>query len=505
MPQPQLSGTGTSYSPPTGGKPQLSGIPYVGGNNELPTWASANPQAAMYGGQGGPIFGGVPYGANNAVPFGQQYADGSPMLRVPMAQRARGEVRSPPRSPRAGSGDGSTRASGGPGSTRASGGPGQGPRLAFDGQTPFGGSNRFGAPLVQQDGRERARYQNPARMAHVISTAHSPAPQGLMNVGNRSSPPPRAGSPLQRLSSPALSQGGQATDLSASTGYTANNLTSMSQPQLQQQGQPYQNQAMLTPRSGSGRHSPGQSPLNSAVPPANAQATQEVDDRSRGRAWAFRSESPNGGKIVERSDVSPAPGYGRQRATSPFGNAGAVLRPGSSSWQVPYAPRQSPNSRLAQSPARGGAITFPRSLSPGLLEASSLTQPGSAAVRAHSPGAAARALSPNGGLAGSTRIDGGAGGFNWAAAPPLSPRGPAPTAGGVSRISSPGNPQVGVSRISSPGGMKPAPQPLIQAGFAWSPEPPSPRTSPRSYSPAPTNIAAPSGMKAGGSLPRWPM
>jgi len=347
-------------------------------------------------------------------------------------------------------------------------------------------------------------------MAHVISTAHSPAPQGAgYSVGNRSSPPPRAGSPLQRLSSPGqLSQGGQATDLSASTGYTASNLTSMSQPQLQQQGQPYQNQAMLTPRSGSGRHSPGQSPLNSAVPPANAQATQEVDDRSRGRAWAFRSESPNQSKIVGRSDVSPAPEYGRQRATSPFGSVGTVLRPGSSSWQVPYAPRQSPNSRLAQSPARGGAITFPRSLSPGLLEASSLTQPGSAAVRAHSPGAAARALSPNGGLAGSTRIDSGAGGFSWAAAPQLSPRGgpaPAPTAGGVSRISSPGNPQVGVSRISSPGGMKPAPQPLIQAGFAWSPEPPSPRTSPRSYSPAPTNIAAPSGMKAGGSLPRWPM
>jgi serine/threonine protein kinase len=60
---------GTSYSPPTG-KP-LSGY---GQSNELPTWASANPNAGNT-----MIFGGAPYG-------------------VPL-QRARGEVRSPLRSP----------------------------------------------------------------------------------------------------------------------------------------------------------------------------------------------------------------------------------------------------------------------------------------------------------------------------------------------------------------------------------------------------------------------
>jgi len=498
--QQSLIGTGTSYSPPTSAKPQLSGIPY-GGNNELPTWASANPNSGMYNNTGGPIFGGVAYGAgpgagvaNQAVPFGQQYADGTPMLRVPIAQRARGEVRSPPRSPR------TNRSSGGPG------GPGPGPRLAFE-RMPF---DRFGAQPLPQDGRERARYPNPARMAHIISTAHSPAPQGPGYQG-RGSPPPRAGSPMQRQLSPNQNQ-----DLGSSTGYNTGNLSNTVSAQQLPQGQPYSmdqtRTAMLTPRSGSGRLSPpGQSPLNSAVPPPNNQASQDMEDRSRGRAWAFRSESPSQAKIMGRDGVSPAPEYGRQRATSPFGNVGAVMRPGSTSWQVPYAPRQSPHGqRIAQSPARGSGLpTFPRSMSPGLLEASSLTQQGSSAIRTSSPGGAVRALSPSNSLAGSTQVEiggGGRGGFNWNTAPPLSPRGPGPAGGGVSRISSPGNPQqVGVSRIASPtGGLKTAgqaPQPIMQ-GFAWSPEPPSPRTSPRSYSPSPTNIAAPS-TKAGYSLPRW--
>lgn len=316
---------------------------------------------------------------------------------------------------------------------------------------------------------------------------------------HRGSPPPRAGSPLQREFSP-IDKYQNGTMGSGS--YSTNALSST----IQQQGLPQENALRftnLTPRSGgSGRHSPGQSPLTSTVPAPINQAQAEADDRGRGRAWAFRSESPS--KVPVRDGVSPDPDYGRGRAASPFGNVGQVMRPGSSSWQVPqhgYAPsRQSPHSRLAQSPGRGsGAITFPRSLSPGLLETSS---PGSsAAVRGHSPGASVRALSPGNSLAGSIQQAPGGGGFNWQSAPPLSPRVPGPGTS-VSRIASPGmQPQVGgVNRISSPGGMvRAAPQPQ---GFTWSPEPSSPRTSPRSYSPAPVAMG---GMKAQSSVPRWPM
>jgi len=456
---------GTSYSPPTG-KP-LSGMPY-GQSNDLPTWAAAaNPN------QSG-LFGGAP----NYAPYSGYPADGNSMLRMPMgsAQRTRGEVRSPLRSPR---------------STRASGGP----QLTFDGRIPFDRLGPGGG-----DGRERARYAQPPRMAHVISTAHSPAPQG------RGSPPPRAGSPLQRQWSP--SNINQNTEMGSGS-YPTNNMGSFSQ--MMPQGQT----SMLTPRSGSGRHSPGlgqsplqspmQSPLSSAVPAPNNQVNAG-EDRSRGRAWAFRSNSPI------RDESPAAPEYGRgARAASPFGNPSTMMRPGSATFQVPGAPSRvspGPHSRFSAQGSSGG-ITFPRSLSPGLLEAP-MQQPGSQ-VRANSPGASVRALSPNGNLAGSTRVNETSGAFNWSAAPPLSPR----VAGGVSRIASPSGSHVGVSRIASPSGLKPAggsaqvPTMFGQqgnAGFTWSPEPSSPRTSPRSYSPSPGGMIGSTSIKAGGSsLPRWPM
>lgn len=368
-------------------------------------------------------------------------------------QRARGEVRSPLRSPR---------------STRASGGP----QLTFD---------RPGLPFdrLSAVGGDRSRYAQPARMAHVISTAHSPAPQG------RGSPPPRAGSPLQRQWSPQTSEMGSGS-------YPTNNMGSISQVL---QGAT----TMLTPRSGSGRQSPGQSPLSSAVPAPGAQVSGG-EDRSRGRAWAFRPNSPI------RDEGSPAPEYGRARAASPFGNSSTIMRPGSATFQVPGAPSRLSPGPASRYSAQGNSITFPRSLSPGLLEAP-MQQPGSSAVRAHSPGASVRALSPNGNLAGSTRLNDASGAFNWSAAPPLSPR----TAGGVSRIASPTGGVMqsgGVSRIASPtGGLKPASQPIMQTtGFAWSPEPPSPRTSPRSYSPSPGQLGTSTTIRAGGSgVPRWPM
>lgn len=455
MPDGVLSPGGVQSTSPQMGKP-LSGIGF-GQSNELPTWASANPNAGIYGSQG-QLFGGAP--------FGGYPADG---LRVPISQRARGEVRSPLRSPR------STRTSGGPQLTFDR------PQLSFD-------QNRLG-PSLGSDGRERARNANP-RMAHVISTAHSPAPQG------RGSPPPRALSPLQR-------QWGSPNAASENVNGSGSYPT-----QQMQQG--------LTPRAGSGRSpmgaqelpgrrplspSPLQSPLSSAVPAPNNQVNTE-EDRARGRAWAFRS-SP-------RDGVSPGPDYGRARASSPLGtvNSGSLMRPGSATYQVPTSTSRGspgPASRFAAQGSNGG-ISFPRSLSPGLLEASPSQQ--NSAVRAHSPGGSIRALSPNGNQAGSGRMNEASGGFNWSTAPQFSPRG-AP--GGVTRIASPAGSQAGVSRISSPtGGLKPvtqtqAPQ-LAMQGFAWSPEPPSPRTSPRSYSPSPGGLGASAAIKTGGSvLPRWPM
>jgi hypothetical protein len=407
---------GTSYSPPTK-------IAY--GKNELPTWAAANNSGSVQ------IFGGVPYGSSGVPVAGR--ADG-PVLRVPLTQQARAEVRSPPRSPR---------------SPRTSGLTPNAPRLAFPDRLSF---DRLGA------GTERARYQ-PPRMAHVISTAHSPAP-GL----NRGSPPPRANSPLQRLSSPAS----QKADLGyvGDGSYSASALPSaVPQPALS---------AMLTPRSASGRLSPGSSPLSSAVPGPNQQAD---GDEHRGRAWAFRSEGPTNERVPPLV-----------RNVSPFGGSQSNLRPGSSSWQVPHS---ASNGRLLPSPGRrsGTGISFPRV--PGSPEGSPAAG-GGGAVRHISPGASGR-----GPLAGSTRINDAGGGFNWTAVP-VSPRSAGPQGSSMNRVGSPG---AGIARIASPaaGGLKA--QPFSQ-GFAWSPDPPSPRTSPRSYSPGP---AFPPNMKASSSVPRWPM
>jgi serine/threonine protein kinase len=409
----------------------MTGMQYA---NELPTWASANNTGGVYK-AGGSLYGGVSYQSQSAVPaFGAR-------------------VLSPPRSPR---------------SPRASGPQ----RLPFD---------RFG-----MDDRARSRYPGATRLAHVISTTHSPAP----SINRANGGQVRTASPLQREFSPS-----QPGPLTSSTGYSNN----VPMPTLSGvPGYPSQLDSsrppMLTPRSGSAR-SPS-SPLSSAVPPVSSQAS-EVEERVRGRAaWTFRNE----GKTL-REAVSPdAPG--RARALSPFGNASGIVRPnnsGSGSWQVsqaPFAPsRNSPQRGAQNSGGQGNAITFPRSISPGEVRAVS---PGNANLRTLSPGVSA------------SRLDGM--GFSWSTAPPpLSPRSVGNTAStatlapGVSRISSPSAPQGGVSRIASPGGGLKQAQPTFTQGFAWSPEPPSPRTSPRSYSPGPI-IGQPMKIASSNSaLPRWPM
>lgn len=267
--------------------------------------------------------------------------------------------------------------------------------------------------------------------------------------------------------------------------------------------------------AGSGRF--GLSPLSSAVPPPRALSpinsavplpTSELEEGGRGRAWAFRSDAyANSGG---RDALSPGPaapdGWGASqmpeysRARSP-----QVIRAVPSGTYSPNAPSRHSPSRGAQSPTRlsGGGISFPRSLSPGLLENSSATQIGSAAVRARSP---------SGGLP-TVQLSEGGGGFNWSAAPPLSPR--TGLSSGVSRIASPNGSQSGPQRVASPSPVLKAQAVQQQTqgfkqGFTWSPDPVSPRAySPRSYSPSGGVARAPGArpVSAGGSssnnVPRW--
>lgn len=385
-------------------------------SNELPTWA-ATAQGPFAGASGYPQYSGS---------MTQQFA--TPVLRV----------RSPPRSPR---------------SPRTN----AGPRLTFD-RLPF---DRFGASATERDGRPR--YPNPARMAHMVATAHSPVPASSYTRQGGASPPPRTVSP----------------------GPLQSSITSIPPTYMRAvspEGQHYYESnrpAMLTPRSGSGRPPPAM---------ASMQASSiDGEDRTRGRAWAFRSESPEPIRTQVSGDLDP---FGRPRAPSPFGHTSGASSPprtqaGSGSWTV-----QGSSSRAGQSPSRnqGTSITFPRSISPGYTE-----------VRASGGGSLIRAPSPAGSIvapgAGARSSDGI--GFNWStAAPPLSPR-----AAPVSRIASPttGVTPASVSRIASPlAGTAvtriASPSAKVQtfkppsAGFAWSPEPPSPRASPRSYSPGPVAL-----------------
>uniref|UniRef100_A0A6T0VEZ7 Protein kinase domain-containing protein n=1 Tax=Alexandrium monilatum TaxID=311494 RepID=A0A6T0VEZ7_9DINO len=111
--------------------------------------------------------------------------------------------------------------------------------------------------------------------------------------------------------------------------------------------------------------------------------------------------------------------------------------------------------RQVHSPGRKqGVVYLPRSPSPPAVDmrvaAGSATIPVRLTVRSPSP------------VAGS---HGSSGGFVWAQAPGISPRG---TSAAPPPVIQPGSPVTTVRTA---------------VGFAWSPDPPSPRTSPRSYSP----------------------
>lgn len=220
-------------------------------------------------------------------------------------------------------------------------------------------------------------------------------------------------------------------------------------PQVQNFYQDASRQSFLTPRS--------------ASRPAPASFSREDGPNSRGRPWTFRSDEGGMGK---NGDVLE--GRGVHRALSPVAGAPAPVllqpRAGVVAWAPP--------GRHTQSPAR--SVYFPRSASPGQVTMSAMQ-------RTHSPG-----VSP-----GLTMMHAEGHGFSWAQAPStFSPRTGLPT-------------HLGVPRAASPV----AGRPLGPTGFAWSPEPPSPRTSPRSFSPMGEAMAARGRAavpgQAPGPLPRW--
>lgn len=300
------------------------------------------------------------------------------------------------------------------------------------------------APRMPTD-RRRPKGLGHGRAAYVIATAHSPPPgvaSAFQTVPQRASAT-RTASPLQakvlqsaiiRAPSPTQYVSGPPVDAHA----------------FYRDGRP----AFRTPRSSS----------RASVEP-KPDAT-EMDSSLRGRAWAFRGDGtdvPSHGRLGS-GDVTKDT-QGSLRAYSPMhGSVPTVL---------PRVPSPAPMpagwahvGRAAQSPPRSqAAFHFPRSVSPIPVQGAIMR---TASPAAHGVGATMRTASPGIVVArGSEAI-----GFSWSQAPPtFSPRTGSPVAMAFPRQASPG----------ASAAMKP--------GFAWSPEPPSPRISPRTYSPGPTRMA----------------
>jgi len=283
-----------------------------------------------------------------------------------------------------------------------------------------------------------------------IATEHSPPPH------NRTGGPARAPPLLQtspngygpsapfRTSSPAgFSQ--EASPVRNSM-YRTSSPAGFAQAESPKGPNFYQDsrQAFVTPRSAS----KASSGLPSYALPAGS--SQPMDER--GRTWTFKSDG-SVGFGDSNSETNPA----RIRGISPGGSTPApvMLQPRGGSAAV------WPPSRLAQSPAR--SIYLPRSSSPGQV------QQGTNVLRTQSPHSQGMSVSLE-----------GSGGFSWAQAPSFSPRsGPGPTSMAGPRTASPV-----------------AARNLAQPGFAWSPEPPSPHTSPRALRSFPQS-------GSGSSLRQW--
>jgi len=288
-------------------------------------------------------------------------------------------------------------------------------------------SHSASAPRMPID--RRRPVTSGGRQMFVVATAHSPPP-GVAPISSVGGVPTRASgtraaSPLQR--------------------------TAMNQPLFRSlspgqympvQSETPQNYYFMASNAAS---RPSPSPMGGlAAASINNMKVEngESDERTRGRAWAFRVDGSKGDGHVRMGSEAVSESHGRPRAVSPM--------------QMPVVGSSMssgvPPGRPVQSPLRNqGAIYFPRPLSP----MQSIASPSS--VRPPSIGMAPRYAESVG--------------ISWAGAPSFSPRAGGPTA---------------IGRTASP---MAAQKPTLKPGFAWSPEPPSPRTSLRSFSPGPANIS----------------
>lgn len=306
-------------------------------------------------------------------------------------------------------------------------------------------SAQLHAPQLAID-RRRGQPQpgSAARNPYLIATAHSPAP--TVRAGAPRTGPSlggRAASPLQ--SSPDM--GPRGANMLQGTPVHFQAQTADGKP-------PWP--SFLTPRSSSRPKMAGV--VSSPAPPIKTvqQEAKDGEDQRGDRAWAFRFEGD------QKRMGSDAGGDARSRAVSPGGlpTTARVVQGG--------YPQATAQVRSGQSPARNGTVYMTRSPSPM----------GSAVISARPAGTAAmRAPSPVAGGAQPSRHP--TGGFSWAQAPnTYSPRNAAPQyAAGNSHVRAPS--PVGASMGAGPA-----------VSFAWSPDPPSPRTdnrSPRTFSPAPAS------------------
>jgi hypothetical protein len=252
--------------------------------------------------------------------------------------------------------------------------------------------------------------------------------EGRMYIATAHSPPPHARSSGAAARSPSpMQQAASPTSYAPSAMYrTASPAGFPSQAPESRFGPPQ----FVTPRS--------TSRTSSGMPPyallGQGSSPHLVEDAARGRGpqWTFQSDGS--GEAGETNSAVP-----RLRASSPGG-------------ATPFLPATA--TRTALSPGR--SLYVQRSTSPGQLQQGM-----------------PRAASPGVGITFKPSLGGGGGGFSWAQAPAFSPR---PSHHMSSQYSGSAGP-----RTASPV----AARYLAKTGFAWSPEPPSPRTSPRTMRGAP--------------------
>lgn len=338
-------------------------------------------------------------------------------------------------------------------------------------RSPRPGQQGLPASSLMTDWR---RPKTGRQAGYVVATAHSPPP--MANVpnmqGSHGTRPPRAASPqVQRIE---MNGRGSASIFRA---LSPGQLSPQQADGLFQQ--PFARQSYIQARSPSPSHAPA---FQQAASSSGIQGeASEGDERLRGRAWAFRTDSGTDGKVRQGSDGLADPAAAAQgsraRVASPLG---AQYSSGFAGPSLAQRAGQAAGwgGRAVQSPARNqGTISWPRAPSP----IQQLDIQGRSSFRTSSPGVVAGSRMQESGVAPS-----------WSQAPAFSPRGGAPQGSAVTRTSSP----------------QPVAKPAMAGGFTWSPspEPCSMRTSPRSYSPGPGLSVNTSARTTGGQSPalRWP-